>query len=70
MTNTYAMTREMGKKYEINYVYPVDSYGKQSFYYQIERISDGAILYANESQENVFIFCWSNGIDYKDVAIY
>ena len=69
-SSTYEMTKRMGKKYEINYVCPVDAYGKQSFYYQVERISDGAILYANEEQGNCFLECWKMGIPYNEVAIY
>lgn len=69
-SNTYELTKRMGKKYEINYVCPIDPYGKQLFYFQIERVSDGAILYANESQANCFLECWKRGISYNEVAIY
>ena len=68
--NTYEMSKRNGKKYELNYVSNTDPYGKRLFYFHIERISDGAILYANESQNNCFLECWKRGINYNEVAIY
>lgn len=70
MGSTYEMSKRMGCKYEINYVCPIDAYGRQSFYFQVERISDGAILYANENQNECFKHCWKMGIPYNEVAIY
>lgn len=56
--------------YFIEYVYPVDAYGKQSFYFQLVRTKDCAILYANENINNVFIACWKMDIPHKDVTIW
>lgn len=56
--------------YFIEYVYPVDAYGKQSFYFQLVRTKDCAILYANENINNVFIACWKMDISHKDVTIW
>lgn len=56
--------------YFIEYVYPVDAYGKQSFYFQLVRTNDCAILYANENINNVFIACWKMDIPHKDVTIW
>lgn len=56
-------------KYFIDYVYPVDAYGKQSFYFQLTRTRDNAILYANEKLENVELECWKREISCKDVTI-
>lgn len=50
--------------YFIEYVYPVDAYGKQSFYFQLVRTKDCAILYANENINNVFIACWKMDISH------
>lgn len=45
-------TEETAKRtktgYFIEYVCPIDAYGNQSFYYQLVRTKDCAILYANE----------------------
>lgn len=56
--------------YFIEYVYPVDAYGKQLFYFQLVRTKDCAILYANENINNVFIACWKMDISHKDVTIW
>lgn len=64
-------TAQMTKTpYFIEYVCPVDAYGKQSFYYQLVRTSDLMILYANESYHNVIIECWRNDISKSDVTIW
>jgi len=56
--------------YFIDYVCPVDAYGKQSFYFQLVRTKDCAILYANEDIQNVFVECWKMDISKKDVTIW
>ena len=40
-----------------------------NFYHQLVRCSDGAILYANQNLDNVFIRCWELGITCNDVVI-
>ena len=56
--------------YFIEYVCPIDAYGNQSFYYQLVRTKDCAILYANEDIKNVFIQCWQRNILYTDLTIW
>ena len=56
-------------KYIIDYVCPVDAYGHQSYYHQLVRVDDNAILYANERLELVELECWKMGIDRNDVKI-
>ena len=64
-------TAQMTKTpYFIEYVCPVDAYGKQSFYYQLVRKSDLMILYANESYHNIIVECWRNNISKNDVTIW
>lgn len=64
-------TAQMTKTpYFIEYVCPVDAYGKQSFYYQLVRKSDLKILYANESYHNVIVECWRNDISKNDVTVW
>ena len=67
-------TEETAKRtktgYFIEYVYPIDAYGNQSFYYQLVRTKDCAILYANEDIKNVLIQCWQRNILYTDVTIW
>ena len=67
-------TEETAKRtktgYFIEYVCPIDAYGNQSFYYQLVRTKDCAILYANEDIKNVLIQCWQRNILYTDVTIW
>lgn len=56
--DTLETAKQTKTAYFIEYVYPIDAYGKQSFYFQLERTKDCAILYANENINNVFIACW------------
>ena len=67
-------TRETAKMtktpYFIEYVCPVDAYGKQSFYYQLVRKSDLMILYANPSFDRMLIECWQRDISKNDVTIW
>lgn len=67
-------TEETAKRtktgYFIEYVCSVDAYGKQSFYYQLVRTKDCAILYSNENIKNVFVRCWQINILYTDVTIW
>lgn len=57
-------------KYFIEYVYPIDAYGNQQFYYQLVRTKDCNILYANEDLQNVYIECWKRDISRKEVTIW
>lgn len=57
-------------KFFIEYVYPFDAYGNQSFYYQLVRTKDCAILYANEELTNVQLYCWLNDISKNDVSLW
>lgn len=60
---------EIKTKYFIDYVYPVDAYGHQSFYHQLVRTADNAILYANQNLDYVKIECWNRGINKQEVTI-
>ena len=53
--------------YVIDYIY--DNSGSINFYHQLVRQSDNAILYANESLDNVFLRCWELGIKRNDVVV-
>lgn len=39
-------------------------------YYQIVRTADCAILYANESIDNIFVHCFHQGINREDVSLW
>ena len=54
-------------KYIIDYIY--NNKTGINYYYQIVRNSDGAILYANESIDNIFIRCWELGITCNEVVV-
>jgi hypothetical protein len=41
-----------------------------NFYHQLVRRSDEAILYANHDLNRVYMYCWTSGIDRKDVTTY
>lgn len=56
--------------YFIEYVWPKDSYGRQSFYYQLVRTKDLLIVYANPSLDKVLVGCWRNDIPQSDVTIW
>lgn len=60
---------EIKTKYFIDFVCPVDAYGKQSFYHQLVRTRDNAILYANEKLEYIELVCWKRGINKQEVTI-
>lgn len=62
--------KQTNTKYFIEYVYPINAYGKQSFYFQLVRTKDLAILFSNEDLKNVEIECWKMGIAKKDVTIW
>lgn len=68
------MDEELAKRtktpYYIEYVYPVDAYGNQTFYFQLVRTKDCAILYANPIIENCMLHCWKLDIKRKDVTIW
>ena len=67
---TFETAKQTKTAYFIEYVYPIDAYGKQSFYFQLVRTNDCAILYSNENLQNVFIACWQMDILKKDVTIW
>lgn len=54
-------------KYVIDYVCD-KPFGEPNFYYQIVRIKDNAILYANTDRNNVIMECWKLGIPYNETA--
>ena len=54
-------------KYVIDYVYD-NAPGEPNFYYQIVRIKDDAILYANADKNNIIAQCWKRGIPYNETA--
>ena len=54
-------------EYVIDYVY--DNPSGASFYYQLVRLSDNAILFANQSIQNIYVHCWRYGIAYDKVSI-
>lgn len=60
---------EIKTKYFIVYVYPVDAYGNQSFYYQLVRTCDSAILYSNENLDCIKVECWNRDISKSNVTI-
>ena len=68
--NTLETAKQTKTAYFIEYVQTIDAYGKQSFYFQLVRTKDCAILYANENINNVFIECWKMDISHKDVTIW
>ena len=68
--DTLETAKQTKTAYFIEYVYPIDAYGKQSFYFHLVRTKDCAILYANENINNVFIACWKMDISHKDVTIW
>lgn len=54
--------------YYVDYIY--EPFSKDSkYYYQLVRIADNAILYANEDIKNVLIRCWESGICPDSVTI-
>lgn len=54
-------------KYVIDYVYD-NAPGEPNYYYQIVRVKDDAILYANPDKNNVIAECWKRGIPYNETA--
>ena len=54
-------------EYVIDYVY--DNPSGANFYYQLVRLSDDAILFANQNLNNVMLHCWRYGIAYDKVSI-
>lgn len=68
--NTQETAKMTQTPFFIEYVCPVDAYGKQSFYYQLVRTADLKILYANESYHNVIVECWRSNISKNDVTIW
>lgn len=57
-------------KYFIEYVSPVDPYWKKSFYYQLVRTKDCAIIFSNADLQYIFSECWKMDIQKDDVTIW
>lgn len=55
------------KKYTIDYIY--DNPVGINFYHQLVRNSDNAILYANPTLDNVFLYCFHLGINKDEIII-
>ncbi len=53
-------------KYVVDYV--CDGEGDFNYYYQIVRIKDNAILYANKDKYNIICECWKRGLKFEEVA--
>ena len=53
-------------KYVVDYVY--DGEGEFNYYYQLVRMKDGAILYANKDRNYVILDCWKRGLKFEEVA--
>lgn len=53
-------------EYVIDYVY---SEQIETFYYQLVRIEDDAILCSAMSQDYIMLECWKRGIPYSKTAI-
>ena len=54
-------------RYVIDYIY--NNTSGINYYHQLVRRADNAILYANQSLDNVFIRCWELGIPCNEVVI-
>lgn len=60
-----------GTRYFIEYVFPEDMvHGKLEFYFQLVRTKDLEIIFKDTDINNVYLYCWKNGITAKDVNIY
>ena len=53
-------------EYVVDYVY--ENVGCGNFYFQLVRLSDNAILYANKDMNNIIVYCWKAGIAYNKVS--
>lgn len=53
-------------KYVVDYVY--NNNGASNYYYQLVRLADNLILYANADRNNVCIYAWKTGIKFDEVS--
>ena len=53
-------------KYVVDYVY--DNPNGINYYYQIVRIKDNAILYANPDRNNIVMEAWKMGLKFDEVS--
>lgn len=60
--------RKVSTKYYIDYICK-NAGGKIEAYHQLVRTKDEAILYANESLDNIFLHCFHAGINKSNVTI-
>ena len=66
-TKNTARALKIEAHYVIDYIY--NNTSGINFYHQLVRLSDDAILYANQNLENVFLRCWELGIQQNDVVV-
>jgi len=66
-TKTMKTMETTKTKYVIDYIY--NNTPGINYYHQLVRCSDSAILYANESLDNVFLRCWELGITRDEVVV-
>ena len=66
-TKNTARALKIEAHYVIDYIY--DNPTGINFYHQLVRLSDDAILYANQNLGNVFLRCWELGIKQNDVVV-
>ena len=55
-------------KYYIDYKIYKDR-GRIEAYHQLVRASDEAILYANTQLDNIFLFCFHQGINKNEITL-
>lgn len=53
-------------EYVVDYVY--ENVEGENSYFQLVRLSDNAILYANKDRNNIIIYCWKAGIACNKVS--
>lgn len=58
--------KKMKTKY---YIAPVTDSKDFVLYYQLVRRADEAILYSNESLDNIMLHCWHNSISAADIVL-
>lgn len=54
-------------EYVVDYIYDKPP-AAQTFYFQLVRLKDNAILCARKSQTDIILHCWSVGIPKEKVA--
>lgn len=67
MKTTINKSQTETRKYYIDYIY--DNTTGPNYYHQLVRDKDGAILYANEKLDNIFLHCFHAGISKDDIVI-